>query len=147
MIFFRHFVAVALLSMLFACEQDAGPGVVIRDVRVLAPMAGSTMGVAYLTIDNHGSDLILIDSARSPQFDAIEIHETVYEDGVSRMRPVDVVEIPPGESVRFETGGRHLMLMGAREGTAPGSPVTIEFTHSGGLLLVSATMQARLPAN
>ena len=139
--------ATAALLLLGACQTDRGPDVVIRDVEIYALMAGSMMGVAYLAIDNNGDEDIVIETARSPQFDAVEMHETLIEDGVSRMRPLRSVTVPSGESVRFEAGGKHLMLVGPGEGTVAGSSATIEIEHTAGLLLVSATMRARLPAN
>jgi copper(I)-binding protein len=142
----RLLFAAALL-MLVACQQDQGPDVGIRDVEIYAPVPGSMTGVAYFVIDNNGSDLIVIESARSAQFDTVEIHETRVEDGVSRMRPVTSVNLPAGESVAFQPGGKHLMLMAPGEGVGVGSSVTIELEHSAGLLFVSATMRARLPGN
>ena len=140
-------ILVAACLALAACQQDRGPDIVIHDVEIYAPVAGSMMGVAYFVIDNNGDDLIVLEAARSPQFDAVEIHETRTEDGVSRMRPVAAVDIPAGKSARFQPGGKHLMLVGPGEGVGAGSSVTIELEHSAGLLLVSATMRARLPTN
>ncbi len=142
---FSLLIITALLVS--ACEKDTGPAIAITGVRILAPMPGSQMGVAYMTISNNTGQSITIESARSPQFDQVEMHETSIEDGVSRMRALSMVNIPAGESVSFEAGGKHFMLKGARPDTNAGSPVTIELAHSGGLLVVSATMQTRLPAH
>ena len=138
-------LSVALL-LISACGGDDRPAVEITDVRIFAPLAGSRSGVAYMTIRNNSDEPVAVQSARSPQFARVEMHETFIEDGVSRMRPLGTVTVPPGESVVFEQGGRHFMLMGAESQTGPGSPVTIEISHTNGLLIVSATMQARLPA-
>jgi copper(I)-binding protein len=143
----RRTILVATCLLLVACQQDQGPDIVIRDVEIYAPVPGSMMGVAYFVIDNNGGDLITLEAARSPQFDAVEIHETRSEDGVSRMRPVAAVDIAAGESAHFQPGGKHLMLVGPGEGVGAGSSVTIELEHSAGLLLVNATMRARLPTN
>ncbi len=137
---------VILACLVGACEKDVGPAIAITDVRILSPMPGTRMGVAYMTISNDTRRSISIESARSPQFDRVEMHETSIEDDVSRMRELDSVNIPGGGSVSFEAGGKHFMLKGARPDTNAGSPVTIELVHSGGLLVVSATMHARQPA-
>lgn len=129
-----------------ACGGPRGPAVEITDVKIFAPMPGSSSGVAYMTISNNGSEPVAVQSARSPQFARVEMHQTIVEDGVSKMRPLGTVTVPPGDAVRFEQGGRHFMMMGAESQTGPGSPVTIEIAHTNGLLIVSATMQARLPA-
>ena len=137
---------LSLLVFIGACEKEQGPPVVISDVRVLAPMPGSAMGVAYMSIANRGEETITIDAVSSPQFEKVEMHETTITDGVSRMRRLDQVQIQSGATAVFEAGGKHLMLMDATPDTAPGSPVTLEINHNNGLLIVSATMQARLPA-
>ena len=135
-----------VLAAVTACGRPEGPAIEIDDVEIFAPLAGSRSGVAYMTIRNNGAEPVTIQSARSPQFARVEMHRTVIEDGVSKMRPLRTVTVPAGESLRFEQGGRHFMMMGAESETGPGSPVTIEISHSNGLLVVSATMQARLPA-
>lgn len=145
----RLFVAATFMAaILSACQQDAGPAVEIRDVRIIAPMPGSDAGVAYMTIANNGNTPIEISGVRSPQFERVEMHETKVDDqGISRMNRLARVAIPPGESAEFRAGGKHLMLMGARPDTAAGSPVTLEFDYNDGLLLVSATLQSRLPSD
>ena len=135
-----------LLAIMGGCEKDQGPPVVVSDVRILAPMPGTNMGVAYMSISNQGRETITVDSVSSPQFDTVEMHETTIIDGVSRMRRLDQVQIRSGETAIFESGGKHLMLFDATPDTVPGSPITLEIDHDSGLLVVSATMQARVPA-
>ena len=127
------------------CSEEVGPPIDISGVRILAPVPGSRMGVAYMTIANNSGEAMVISAARSPQFERVEIHETLIEDGVSSMRKLETVSIEHDTVRHFETGGAHLMLIGPEPDTAPGSPVTIEIEHSGGLLIVNATMQDRVP--
>lgn len=129
-----------------ACAPVSGPPVVISGIRILAPLPGSEAGVAYLRITNNGDQPVTIKSIRSPQFESVMMHETTLVDGVARMRPLDEIEIGASESVEFAEGGKHLMLMRPGADTAPGSPVTLEFTYDDSLLVVSAVMQTRLPA-
>jgi copper(I)-binding protein len=131
---------------LVACERESGPPIVISDVRILAPVPGSTTGVAYMTIANNSDQPITVLGAGSPQFERVEMHETKIEDGVSRMRPLSEVRIPGRNIEKFEAGGKHMMLFGALPDTNPDSQVTLEIRHDGGLLLVAATMQNRFPA-
>lgn len=108
-------------------------------------MPGGTAGVAYMTIENRGNANVTIHTARSSQFDLVEFHETRIEDGVSRMRPVGALQIDAGTSIDFEPGGKHVMLIGPGSNIVTGSSVTLEFEHDVGLLIVSATVQSRLP--
>jgi copper(I)-binding protein len=100
-----------------------------------------------MTITNNSDRLITIGSVRSPQFDRVEMHETILEDGVSSMRSLSAVEVAPGAAVDFKPGGKHLMLMGTGPETGPGASVDIELAYDDGLMLVSATMLDRLQAD
>jgi periplasmic copper chaperone A len=82
-------------------------------IRSVPPSARMTAG--YLSLYNPGPDELVIVGVESALFGSIELHGTVMEDGVARMRHQDSVTVPAGEVVRFEPGGLHLMLMQPRE--------------------------------
>jgi len=75
------------------------------------------------------------------------MHETTIVDGIARMRPFETLVIPGRTTATFESGSKHLMLVGTKPDVGPGSLVTLEIRHNNGLLVVSATLQARLPSN
>lgn len=132
--------------LLCACAEDSGPPVSITNVKILAPIPGSSAGVAYFKINNRGNTSITINRIDSPQYENVEMHETTLEDGISRMRPIESIQVGPSSSIEFVPGGKHLMLMRASTNAAPGSSVTLEFSYDNGLLIVNAIMQNRLPA-
>jgi copper(I)-binding protein len=132
--------------LLAACTEVVGPPVAITDVRILAPMPGSSAGVAYFRIENRSDATITINRIESPQFEDVQMHETTIEDGVSRMRPVQSVSVDPSSSLAFVPGGKHVMLMRPSINTGPGSLVELEIHSDSGLLIVNATMQNRLPS-
>lgn len=103
-------VALLLVALLAACAGEQAP-LTADSVDVRLPRPGTNMGVAYLTIENSTAEVITITSVSSPQFDAVEMHETVVAEGVSRMRKLDSITIPAKGSLAFERGGKHLMLM------------------------------------
>jgi copper(I)-binding protein len=138
---------LALLLLVAACGHEAGPPLVVSGLQVYAPLPGTSTGVAYMTLTNQSERTVTLLSARSPQFQRAELHETRLEDGVMKMRAVDQLAIAPGDNVRLEAGGLHLMLIGALPDTAVGAPVTLELTHDDGLVIVSASLKARVPAD
>ena len=81
------------------------------EVTINPPLPGTMMGSAYLSMHNRSSTDMSIDRVESSEFDTIEMHETRIEDGIAKMRRLDRVTIPADETVVFERGGRHLMLM------------------------------------
>ena len=126
-----------LLSIIAGCSPNEAP-LVASDVVINAPPPGMKMSAGYLTLHNNTSEPITITRVSSPQFGSVEMHETVIRDGISRMVALDEVSIPAGQSVDFEPGAKHLMLMRpAGELTS----VALEFYSGPNLLLsVDATV-------
>lgn len=121
------------LSFLVACAADDRAPVVLEDVVVTEPRPGANMSAGYLRISNNRGEPLAITRVESPQFGKIEIHETTTIDGVSRMRPIPALEVPPNGSVVLERGGLHLMLMRPIEDL---SRVQLDF-YAGDELLLS----------
>lgn len=130
-------LAAAALLLFAACSTEQAP-LVAKDVVVTRPVPGMQMSAGYLTLSNNTAVTITIDRVASPEFESVAMHESVLEDGVSRMYPLDTVAIPAGESVQFKPGGKHLMLM---RPTGDTGSTTLEFFSGDALLLrVDATM-------
>jgi copper(I)-binding protein len=125
------------MLMLAACSDQSDPPVVASNIVVTAPAPGLPMAAAYLDITNQSGSTIRITTVTSPDYELVEMHETTIEDGVARMRAIPALAIENGETVTFERGGRHLMLMRPLD-----SPdiVTLNF-HSENLLLLSVSAQ------
>lgn len=93
---------------------------------------GVKMLAGYVTLSNPGKKPILITGARSSAFASVEMHETVTEDGVAKMRPVEQLRIDAGESIRMAPGGLHLMLIEPKAALDADQPIIIEFLDAGG---------------
>jgi copper(I)-binding protein len=78
-------------------------------VRAAPPGAASLAG--YLVLRNPCDAPVEVVDVESKDFGMPMIHRTVEEGGMSRMRPAGKLVLAPGESLRFEPGGLHLMLM------------------------------------
>ena len=108
---------------------------IAEDVVIARPIPGVRMGAGYLSLTNTTGQGIRITKVTSPHFESVEIHESVLEDGISRMLRLDEIEIPPGRTVRFEPGGKHLMIQYSVD--TP-TVVTLNF-HAGDALLLSVS--------
>jgi copper(I)-binding protein len=145
----------ALIAVLApGCSPDVGPPLSAADVVISPPMSGSGMRAAYMTLMNHDDEPITLTSISSPQFEIVELHQTIVEDDVARMRQVGELVIPPRGSVRLEPGGRHLMMMrpatravaGATRDASPvrgqAESISLNFYSHGNLILaVSAATE------
>jgi copper(I)-binding protein len=141
----RLTVLAALLSTAFltGCAEPTGisagsaiqtetgteTDIEIDNARVRSLIPGQDKTVAYLELRNATPKPMTLIGARSAEVRAIEIHTTRMDDGVMRMRRLKTVEIPPGETVHFQPGGRHLMLFGV---TSLDSELLIELEFADG---------------
>jgi len=74
-------------------------------------------GAAYLRLNNPSEKAIelLAVSVDDETAQMVEIHNTVVEDNMMRMKHLeDGVVIAAGETLSFQPGGMHLMLMGLK---------------------------------
>ncbi len=116
----RSFVVGLLVSGLLGCGSGpSSTGLEFDDARMRDLIPGSDKTVGYFVVHNRTGQRVTIVGARSAQARTIELHQTSTVDGVSRMRRLSEVDIEPSASVTFEPGGRHLMVFGVTELTAP----------------------------
>jgi copper(I)-binding protein len=90
-----------------------------------APMAG------YFELGNNTENRIHLVSARSDAFRGIMIHRTRTVDGQARMEHQDRVSVSSGQTVSFEPGGLHLMLMNRQREFEIGDEVDIVLVFEG----------------
>lgn len=98
------------------------------------PGAAGQNSAVYMTIANRtGADDRLVEAAADVAR-AVEIHETVEENGVMRMRPVQGgLTLPRGGEVALKPGGRHVMLLGLTRELKVGDrfPLELRFEKAG----------------
>lgn len=106
----RFFVIIALV-VCGACSENIEPPVMATDVVITRAMPAMNMSAGYLTLTNNTSTVVRISRVVSEQYESVELHESIVQDGVARMRSLPELEIGAGETVTLEPGGKHLMLM------------------------------------
>lgn len=93
---------------------------------------GSDVAAVYLTLRNPSTKPIVIVGVESSVASHAMIHETKTESGQSRMRPHEQLVVPPGETVKLEPGGLHVMLHGLTQPVAVGQSVPLVLLLDGG---------------
>lgn len=114
-------------------------GVLANDVMVMGAFARASAmptaqtGAVYMTLKNQGGAADRLVAVSTEAAMSAEIHESLMEDGVAKMRPVEVFEIPAGGSVELKPGGYHIMLMGLKAPLKKGGMIMLklEFEHAG----------------
>ena len=125
-------VATLCAALVVAACGGTEPPLVADEVEISRPMPGRQMSAGYLVLTNNTGEPIRITGVTSPQFAAVEIHETTLENGIARMRKLDELVVPARQSVRLERGGKHLMLMRARD---LGDSVSLQLMSDGAPIL------------
>ncbi len=98
-------------------------------VRALPP--GSGMTVAYGELRNSSNQEIALESFDSNAFVNVSLHQSIMENGVSRMQEKAEVVIAAGSSLKLEPGGLHLMMMNPTMDVQPGDEVEISISGGG----------------
>lgn len=123
-----------------AGDMAAGDGTYpVGDLVVESPWSrasagGAGAGGAFMMIRNGGQQGDRLIGAESDVAARVQLHRTVMQDGVMRMRHAeDGVEVPAGGMAELKPGGFHVMLMGLKQPLEEGSsfPVTLIFERAG----------------
>jgi hypothetical protein len=96
-----------------------------------AAMIGHT-GVVYLTLTDTGTQDTLI-SITTPAAVQADLHETINDHGVMKMRPVASLTVEPGKPLLLAPGSFHIMLMDLKHALKEGDtfPITLNFAKAG----------------
>lgn len=131
------FVRIALIGVLFipaaVTGSETSGRLTVNNAWARATPPGSSVGGAYFTIVNRGQQADTLVSVSSPVAATVEMHRTTIESGLSRMRPAGQIVIAPGQTVKAEPGGLHVMLMGLKSPLVAGTqvPLVLKFQQAG----------------
>jgi copper(I)-binding protein len=137
-------LALALAGSAAAAHDYRAGDLVIAHPYATATAPTARTAAGYLTVTNEGSapdTLVAVKAA----FPAVSLHvvETDAE-GVTRMRPVAGIEIPPGATVELAPKTAHVMFMGLTKPFEAGEEVaaTLVFEKAGAVA-VDFTVEPR----
>lgn len=92
------------------------------DPEEASPGANSAV---YLEIRNRGREADRLLGGETTAAARVELHESLLDGDVVRMREVDRVELPPSGVVALKPGGLHLMLLGLQRSLVPGDTILL----------------------
>jgi len=113
-----------------------------------SPLQGGT-GAVYLTVLNGLNKPLRLTSVAGEVAKAVEIHETVNDQGVMRMEPrPDGFDIPAGATLDLKPGGKHIMLIDLAKPLATGDifTLTLQFDNADALTIEVPVGTAADPA-
>jgi hypothetical protein len=130
----------AILAQSHGTHAHSGHGDVaghsIGDLVIESPWARESVtptGAVYFTVRNRGEQDDRLIGVASDVADRADLHASIVQDGVMRMRHVDAVEVPAGGEVALAPGGLHVMLVGLKAPLEEGGsfPLTLTFEKAG----------------
>lgn len=99
-------------------------------------------GAVYVTLTNRGVAADALMSATTDAATTVELHETVQEGGVMKMRPRPKFEVAGGGRLEMKPGGQHIMLLGLKRDLKPGDTVSLTVTfEKAGRMTVDAPVR------
>lgn len=143
----------SLLILTFALTAAfAGPAVteaMAHDITVSSPWSRATStnapnGAAFMMIHNAGATDDRLVSAATDKAERVELHTHRMEEGVMKMRQVDVIDVPAGGEAELKPGGLHVMMFGLRAPLGEGEtfPLELTFEHGGTQTVEVTVMKA-----
>ena len=126
-------VAVCLAAPSHADDVMAG-SLKISGLWARAMPKGASVGGGYLTITNTGTAPDRLMGGSTDVAGGVEVHQMSMDNGVMKMRPVTGgLEIKPGETVKLDPSGYHLMFTGMKQPLKEGEhfKVTLDFINAG----------------
>jgi periplasmic copper chaperone A len=120
-------ILAMILSLGYLSLSYAEAQIEIKDIWVRETPPGTSITALYMNIENSGGEDDTLKSVSSNISKSAEIHNTsVDQHGVAKMEMLESVSVPARESVHFEPGGMHIMLIDLREPLKSGDKVDIE---------------------
>lgn len=122
--------ALCLSTSLYA--GDAADAVQIEGAFARAVPPGQTNSAAFMNLTNRGDADHSLTTAESNASKVVELHTHLMEEGMMKMRRVEKIDLPAGETVRLQPGGLHVMLIGLERQLAEGENVDITLVFEDG---------------
>lgn len=114
------------LAMNISASVAAGDLLSVSGAWVSPTVPGQSVGAAYMRLrSEQDAALVNIETDASSR---AEMHQMTSVNDVMRMRRLERVELPAGQTVEFVPGGRHVMLMDLRHPLKVGESVRITIT-------------------
>lgn len=135
----KHFNIPAIIisaAALSACqgeEAEISPSLEVSGAEIIVSPVAGRPAAAYFTLEAQGKDAVLtgVDVSGAKR---TMLHETITEDGVSRMEGAESFTAKAGEELVFERGGKHVMVFGL-DGAEAGQNITMTLRFEDGRTL------------
>ena len=102
-----------------------GGGLQVVNAWIRERPPGATNSAAYVTIVNNADTSNALIAVTSAAAEKVELHTHEINRGVMKMRRVPAIAIPGNGSVKLQSGGDHMMLLGLKRSLKSGEHVML----------------------
>lgn len=107
-------------------------GILVENCRIRYIPAKEPKAAGYMAIHNHGPEDRVLVSLSTDKAEKVEMHETLIEGNMAKMRRVEELTIPSNGSVEMKSGGYHLMFQKISPDLKFGDSVTLTLHFKNG---------------
>jgi periplasmic copper chaperone A len=128
----RRYTLTALLAGFCTLAVQAQTAPKVEAAWARPTVAGQSGGGGFVTIKGAATGDKLL-SASAGVSKVVELHTMEMDGNVMRMRPVEFIDVPAGQTVELKPGGLHIMFMGLTQTLKAGArfPLTLKFEKAG----------------
>jgi len=139
----RSITIAALLAVtLIANVVAQTASIEVNHVWARATPSGAKTAAVYMTLTNKGAAADRLISVSTSVADKADIHTTINDNGVMRMRPVTALDVKPGVPTVLKPGGYHVMLMDLKGPLVAGQSFALTLTfEKAGTINATATVE------
>jgi len=121
------------LAVISAVYAQASSPIEISHAWARATAASAANGAVYLKVMNRGTADDRLTGASTTVASKAQLHVTLNDNGVMKMRPIADVPVKAGGSAEFKPDGMHIMLLGLKHPLKAGDhfPLTLTFEKAG----------------
>jgi copper(I)-binding protein len=130
----KPILLVLLLGLLAGASASAADSTIkVEKAWARATTSAGATGVVYLSLADTGPAADRLIGVATPVAAHADMHIMVMEGNVMQMRPVDAVDVKPGQLIQFKPSGLHIMLTNLKQPLTRGErfPVTLDFERAG----------------
>ena len=136
---------VCLFSAGLSCPSHASEILHWKDAWVRSMPPGAQVSAAYGMLMNHSDQTVTLSTVSSEISDTAEMHEVIADGDQRRMAELESIDIAPHETLIFEPGGRHIMLLNITAPPVEGETVEICGVSAAGTRACTEAVVRRQP--
>jgi copper(I)-binding protein len=84
---------------------------------------GASTAIGYMTIKNNGTTPDRLVGGSVDVAASFQLHSMTMENGISKMRDLNGIDIKPGQTIDFKPGGSHAMFVNLKHPLRTGEAV------------------------